>query len=146
MTKQTPSTDNKDAARRALNLETVEAYFRLQREKNLNAWFELWAPDGVFVIPYAPAGFPDRIEGRARLEPLYRQLFESYGELRFHDLEIRPMLDPDTFLATWITDVDLLAGGTYVNKLIAIFQLRDGKIVRYDEYFDPTRFGERLSR
>ena len=33
-------------------------------------------------------------------------------------------------------------GGTYVNHLIALFFLDDhGKIVRYDEYFDPRAFG-----
>jgi ketosteroid isomerase-like protein len=62
---------------RSANLHVVQAYFRLQAEKNLDSWFGLWSPDGVFVIPYAPAGFPDRIEGRSRLEPLYRQLFDG---------------------------------------------------------------------
>lgn len=130
------------AARRARNLATVEAYFRLQSQKDLDAWFELWAENGVFVIPYAPAGLPGRIEGRKQLEPIYRKLFEGYGELRYHELEIQPLLDPDKFVATWITDVDLLVGGTYTNKLIALFTLRDGEVVRYDEYFDPTRFGK----
>jgi uncharacterized protein len=132
-------------ALRSANLRTVQAYFRLQTEKNLDTWFDLWSPDGVFIIPYAPAGFPDRIEGRSRLEPLYRQLFEGYGELRYHELEIRPLLDPNAFVATWVTDVDLRAGGRYVNKLIAMFELRDGKVVRYVEYFDPRPFEKRLA-
>lgn len=140
------SNESAIAARRADNLKIVHAYFRLQAEKNLDAWFDLWSPGGVFVIPYAPKGFPERIEGRSALEPLYRELFEGYGELRYHDLEIHPMADPDMFVATWVTDVDLKSGGIYVNKLVAIFRLRDSKVIRYDEYFDPTRFGERLSK
>jgi ketosteroid isomerase-like protein len=130
---------------RAANLQILQAYFRYQAEKNLDAWFELWSADGVFVIPYAPEGFPDRIAGRSQLEPLYRKLFEGYGELRYHDLYIRPLLDPNSFVATWVTDVELLAGGRYVNKLIALFELREGKIVEYVEYFDPRPFEKRLA-
>ncbi|MFZ5558963.1 MAG: nuclear transport factor 2 family protein [Pseudomonadota bacterium] len=133
-------------ARRTRNLEAVRDYFRLQREKDLDAWIDLWAEDGVFVIAYPPEGFPNRIEGRAALEPLYRQMFEGYGELRYHNLDIRPLLDPDQFVATWTTDLDLKAGGTYVNHLIALFSFRSGKIARYDEYFDPRLFAAAQAR
>ena len=125
---------------RARNLSAVQEYFRFQGEKDLDGWIALWAEDGVFVIAYPPAGFPARIEGRAAIGPLYRQLFEGYAEVRFRDLEIRPLLDPDRFVATWITDLDLVAGGTYVNTLLGLFTFRDGKLSRYDEYFDPRPF------
>lgn len=125
---------------RTRNLRAVQDYFRLQSEKDLDGWIDLWAEDGVFVIAYPPAGFPARIEGRAAIGPLYRKLFEGYAEVRFQDLDIRPLLDPDRFVATWITDLDLMAGGTYVNALLGLFTFRDGKLLRYDEYFDPRPF------
>ncbi len=140
------STSNRiDSDKRRKNLEVVQAYFRLQTTRKLDEWVNLWADDGVFMIPYAPTSFPNKIEGKTTIGPLYKKMFEGYGELRYHNLQIFPMLDPDFFVATWITDVDLLAGGTYVNNLIATFKLRAGKIERYEEYFDPTKFLKVLS-
>jgi ketosteroid isomerase-like protein len=141
-TEATMSTRTNESQIRDRNRRNVEAYFALQAAMDLDPWFELWHPDGVFNIPYAPTGFPDRIEGRARLEPIYRQLFAGYSALRYRDLRIEPLLDPGRFVATWTTEADRVAGGTYVNHLIALFFLDDhGKIVRYDEYFDPRAFG-----
>ncbi|HZU04285.1 MAG TPA: nuclear transport factor 2 family protein [Ktedonobacteraceae bacterium] len=125
---------------RERNRFVVEQYFRLQTEKNLDAWIELWDEAGEFRIPFAPAGFPDRIQGKATLGPLYKELFQGYGPLTYRNLQIEPLLDPNRFVATWHTHIELLNGGVYDNDLIALFFLRDGKIVRYDEYFDPIRF------
>jgi uncharacterized protein len=136
------NTVTKESEARDRNRRQVEAYFALQAKMDLDPWFELWHPDGVFNIPYAPEGFPAKIEGRSRLEPLYRKLFEGYTALRYHDLRIEPMLDPKRFVATWTTEADRVTGGTYRNHLIALFFLDDdGRIVRYDEYFDPRAFG-----
>jgi uncharacterized protein len=140
-TEKTMSTANHETAIRERNRLNVEAYFALQAKMDLDPWFALWHPDGVFNIPYAPEGFPDRIEGLARLEPIYRQLFAGYSALRYRDLRIEPLLDPTRFVATWTTEADRVAGGTYVNRLIALFFFdEDGKLVRYDEYFDPRAF------
>ncbi len=64
---------------------------------------------------------------RAILKPPYRH---------------RATVDLDGFAATWTTGVELKAGEKYANKLIALFTSREGKVVRYDEYFNPRRFAE----
>jgi ketosteroid isomerase-like protein len=143
-----PSTGTQSTAmlseqqRRDNNVATVHTYYRLQQEKNLDAWFQLWADDGAQSIPYAPGTFPKIVSGKPELERIYRDLFAGYGRLQILNLTIDPLLDPDRVLARWHTRAELAAGGEYNNDLIGLFEFNlDGTIRHFTEYFDPTHFG-----
>ena len=126
---------------RARNVATVQTYFRLQQEKDLDSWITLWAEDGAQAIPYAPEGFPHLVEGRSRLEGIYRDLLAGYATLSIRELRIDPLHDPTRVLARWHTHTDLVVGGTYDNDLIGLFEFDDlGAIRLLTEYFDPTPF------
>jgi uncharacterized protein len=129
-------------AGRENNLRTVRAYFRLQEEKDIDAWLELWdEAEGEFLIPYAPDNFPKSLKGRSIIEPAYKDLFNGYGELNIRNLQIYPMLDPNRFVAEWRSEIELLSSGTtYKNDLIATFTFRNGKLIEYKEYFNPIKF------
>lgn len=126
---------------RARNVATVQTYFRLQQEKDLGAWIALWAEDGAQAIPYAPEGFPHLVDGRARLETIYRDLLAGYTALAIRELRIDALHDPTRVLARWHTHAGLVAGGTYDNDLIGLFEFDDNGALRLlTEYFDPTPF------
>jgi ketosteroid isomerase-like protein len=38
---------------------------RLLLDKNIPAWVDLWDDDGVCEFPFAPEGWPRRLEGKA---------------------------------------------------------------------------------
>jgi ketosteroid isomerase-like protein len=127
-------------SRRERNVATVREYFRLQDEADLDAWIELWAPSGRQRIPYAPYDFPRVIEGRDRLESLYRELYAGYRTIEV-DAEIHPLVDPDMVLACWHTHAELASGGAYTNQLIGLFRFdEDGMLAELTEYFDPIAF------
>lgn len=125
----------------ARNVATVRTYFGLQQEMDLGTWIALWAEDGAQAIPYAPDGFPHLVEGRARLEGVYRDLLAGYANLEIRDLRIDALRDPARVLARWHTHADLVDGGTYDNDLIGVFEFDDDGALRLlTEYFDPTPF------
>jgi uncharacterized protein len=133
-------------ARRERNLVTVREYFRLQDEPDLDAWIELWAPDGCQLMPFAPYEFPDRVEGRDEIEKLYRELYAGYRRVAI-DATVHPMLDRDTVLAQWHTRAELVSGGVYANELIGLFRFRDdGKLIEVTEYFNPIAFLQAVGR
>lgn len=127
---------------RTRNVATVQQYFRLQEAQDLDTWITLWAENGAQAIPYAPAGFPEMVAGRDRLEGIYRGLFAGYAELSIRDLRIDPQQDPNRVLARWHTHAELTGGGTYDNDLIGLFEFDDdGKLNLLTEYFNPVAFG-----
>jgi ketosteroid isomerase-like protein len=127
-------------ARRDRNAATVREYFRLQGEPDLDAWIQLWAPDGRQLIPFAPYDFPKAIEGRQALDRVYRELYSGYRTIEI-DATVEPMLDPDTVLARWHTHAQLVSGGTYSNELIGVLVFgSDGQLCELTEYFDPIAF------
>jgi len=42
------------------NQKVVKDFLALLAAKNIEAWIELWADDGVQEMPYSPPGFPSR--------------------------------------------------------------------------------------
>jgi uncharacterized protein len=126
--------------RHDLTAQVVGQFFQTQQEKDLDAWLSLWNDRGVFIISYPADGFPDRIEGKAALAQQFRAMFERYESVRFHDIDIQPLLDADRVVVTWTGEVDFRAGGTATSPMIALFTVSDGKILRCNEYFDPRIF------
>jgi uncharacterized protein len=131
-----------DEQRRDRNIATVHTYYRLQQDKDLDTWLQLWADDGAQSIPYAPGEFPKLVTGKAELERIYRNLFAGFGRLLILNLTVDPLLDPNRVLARWHTRAELINGGEYNNELIGLFEFNpDGTIGHFTEYFDPTQFG-----
>lgn len=56
-----------DATIRDRHQKVVKDFLALLEAKNIDAWIELWADDGVQEMPYSPPGFPNRIEGKSAI-------------------------------------------------------------------------------
>jgi uncharacterized protein len=122
------------------NVATVWEYFRLQNERDLDGWLELWAPDGRQVIPFAPYDFPHAVEGRTELERVYSKLYAKYRSLEV-DATIYPMFEPNDVVAQWYTRAELVTGGIYASEVMGMFRFADdGKILEVTEYFNPISF------
>lgn len=133
-------------ARRERNVAAVREYFRLQSEPDLDAWIQLWAPEGRQLIPFAPYDFPKAVEGRDALDKVYRELYAGYRTIEV-DVTVHPLVDPDMVLAQWHTHAELVAGGAYANELIGLFRFReDGKLAELTEYFNPIAFLKAIGR
>lgn len=131
MTEQAPS-------RGSSPREVVERFMRATAD---NAWddlADLYAPDVVIEIPFAPPGVPKRTEGRERL----RERFKSIaGWRRFERAELLAMhetQDSEVVVAEWSAHGQVTATGrSFTFSYIMVVRVRDGRIVFSRDYSNP---------
>lgn len=119
------------------NRRVVEMFFDRLEAFDIEGFSKLFAPDGRQVMPYSPAGFPSRLEGRQAIYNQCAGMPENFRSMRFVDRTIRETSEPGQFVATWRGEIELASGGRYDNTYIGLFQVRDGKLVQFTEYFNP---------
>lgn len=101
-------------------------------------FLNVWADDGVQEMPYAPPGFPKRLDGKAAIEKQYGGLPASYQGMKFPLTRITATDDPNVVMAEYEGSIALKSGEHYDNRYVGVFTFgHQGKLVRYTEYFDP---------
>jgi ketosteroid isomerase-like protein len=111
---------------------------RLLLEKDIPAWIALWAEDGVMEFPFAPPGWPERLEGREAIAA-YMRPYPDHIDLRdFPDLRIHRTTDPET-LVVEMRGVGRVTGtgAPFDMTYIAVVSVRDGRFVSYRDYWNP---------
>jgi hypothetical protein len=123
---------------RAETLAVVQAYQTLLMQKRWKAWGELWAEDAVMEFPYAPAGAKGRYVGREEIvryteSGVARMEIKGVAALRAH-----PMLDPRALVAELEIEGRIPATGRpYNQRYVTFFEIENGRIQRYREYWSP---------
>jgi ketosteroid isomerase-like protein len=94
----------------------------------------------VFEMPYAPESLGRRIDGRDAFIEFEREVPKLFGPERVHDVKADALAsDPNEVVAQHGVSIKLVSGGEYANNIISRFSIRDGKISRFVEYFDPIQ-------
>lgn len=114
----------------------VETFFATLEAMDIGAFLEVWAEDGVQIMPFSPQGFPKRLEGKAAIHDQYRSLPENFASMRFPRTFTATEV-PGQILVRYTGEIELKQGGRYDNTYVGLFTVRDGKIVEFVEYFDP---------
>lgn len=119
-----------------LNKQVVERFFAAVEAQHFAVIKEVFAPTAQQLLPYAPAGFPTRLDGAEAIYQQFSGLTAYFGQLRF-PRQILATEDPDVIFVNFTGDLTLKSGGKYENTYVGTFRLREGKIVEYVEYFNP---------
>lgn len=129
-----------DAEIRARNVAAAHAFLDLLSTKDMDAWADLWADEAVQDMPFAPAGFPARVEGRDALVAHYASLPDATGRMVFLDRADHAMLDPNVVLMEYRGEIEILPAGRDYNNIYAGLFVFDaeGRITLFREFFDPT--------
>ncbi|MGA2868901.1 MAG: nuclear transport factor 2 family protein [Verrucomicrobiota bacterium] len=132
MSKFTIKIANADAE--AVIEEFLDALEAISVERFLNVWHE----NGVQVMPYAPEGFPARLEGKKAIRRQYAILLAEYKSIRIPNRIFHFTNDPNRVWVELQSEIQFKATGkSYNNTYVCLFILRDGKIIEYKEYFNP---------
>ena len=130
-----------DTDLRASNLAVVRRYIDA-----INAWdFDtkraLLAEDAVFEMPYAPEGFERRIVGRDNIIAFVETIPTIIDTENLHDVKLETYnADPGEIVAEYRSDMVIKPhGAEYRNEYVSRFTVRDGRITRFAEYYDPIR-------
>ncbi|MEV6237899.1 nuclear transport factor 2 family protein [Lentzea sp. NPDC051838] len=116
----------------------VERALQLLLDKDMTGFAGLWAVDGVMEFPFAPPGYPSRLEGRAAIEEYlrdYPKLLDIHG---FPKQVVHQSVDPDVVVVEFDAEGVVVASGKpYRFSYIAVITVNDGEIVSYRDYWNP---------
>lgn len=111
---------------------------KLLLDKDIAAWIDLWDDNGVFEFPFAPDGWPKRLEGKAAIAD-YMRGYPDHIDL--HDF---PYVEMHQTTAAQTIVVEMRAvgrlvetGSPYDMTYIAVVTVEDGRITRYRDYWNP---------
>ncbi|TXS46269.1 nuclear transport factor 2 family protein [Streptomyces sp. uw30] len=113
---------------------------RLLLDKDIPGWIGLWAEDGVMEFPFAPPGWPARLEGREAIAD-YMRPYPDHIDLHDFpeaDLRIHRTSDPQTIV------VEMRGIGRQVEtdrpfdmRYIAVVTVEEGRFTSYRDYWNP---------
>ncbi|MFJ2830423.1 nuclear transport factor 2 family protein [Streptomyces sp. NPDC087263] len=111
---------------------------QLLLDKDIPAWVGLWDEDGILEFPFAPEGWPKRLEGRTAIAEYMRGYPDHIDMHDFPDVEIHRTLAPETIVVEMrgvgrLVDTDSPFDMTY----IAVVTVKDGLLTSYRDYWNP---------
>jgi uncharacterized protein len=127
-----------DDARRRRAEDTVDRALDLLPAKDMAGFAALWAPDGTLEFPFAPPGYPARLDGRDAV----RDYLAGYPDL----VDVREIAsrtrhattDPDTVVVEFeAAGFSVATGAPYRLRYIAVITVTDAGIASYRDYWSP---------
>jgi len=124
--------------------ETISRFLHLLSSGNLSQWADLWTEDAVQLMPFAPEGFPNRLEGRARIVRHYQNVLANKVDgVRFTDIMTFASGDHCFAYAQYRGEsVNKSTGRPYRQQYAGLFEFDQGRIRTWTEYFNPLPFVE----
>ncbi len=116
---------------------------RLLLDKDIPAWVALWAEDGVMEFPFAPDGWPRRLEGKKAVAAYMRRYPDHIDLHDFPELRIHRTTDPQTVVVEMRGVGRLVeSGAPFDMTYIAVVTVRDGHFTSYRDYWNPLTVRE----
>jgi uncharacterized protein len=130
-----------DAHLREQNTAIVRRYIDAINRWDFDAKRALLAEDAVFEMPYAPEGFERRITGRDNIIAFVETVPAIIDTENLHDVRLETYhADPGEIVAEYRSDMVIKpTNAPYRNEYVSRFTVRDGRITRFAEYYDPIR-------
>ncbi len=113
-----------------------------QCTRDIDAWVESFAMDGVIEWPFTPMGVPKRAEGRgairAAVAPVWEQAKKTGRKIMGHDrVVVHETADPEVA----VIEFDVFgenAGAPFRQSMLYVLRVRAGKIVHLRDYVDSA--------
>jgi len=112
---------------------------RLILSGDADGFADLFAPDAVIEVPFAPPGVPSRLEGREAIREYSRHVTAT--PLRLEDFEVAEHYqtqDPEVVIVEMRTNGTVTTTGRpFAATSIQVLRIRDGQIVLFRDFADP---------
>ncbi|MFI1103961.1 nuclear transport factor 2 family protein [Streptomyces melanogenes] len=111
---------------------------RLLLEKDIPGWMDLWDEEGVMEFPFAPPGWPQRLEGRQAVADYMRRYPDHIDLHGFPDVTTHQTTVPETIVVEMRGVGRLVATDSpFDMTYIAVVTVHDGRITSYRDYWNP---------
>lgn len=110
---------------------------------------DLFAADGVLTYPFAPPGQPPELRGREAIRAFFARMGQARELFVMEGVEARTWQtdDPEVVITEIIHHgLSTITGAPYQFTALGVIQVRDGEIIRYDDYMDPIALARLLGR
>ncbi|GAA4532969.1 nuclear transport factor 2 family protein [Amycolatopsis samaneae] len=125
--------------------ELVEHALKLLLTKEMSAFAELWAEDGVLEFPFASPGYPSRLDGRAAVRAYLRDYPDIVDLRAITEQRVHETTDPEVVIAEFTAEgVVVRTGRPYRLSYVAVVTVRDGEIRHYRDYWSPLAAAQAL--
>jgi ketosteroid isomerase-like protein len=104
-------------------------------------WSTLVAENLIWELPNGPSiGHPAVLNGKDAAEQHLSWFRGAVKGLRFYDLRMQPMADPEIAVAEVRAEAMIIpTGRRYQQEYVLFLKTQNGKIALLREYFDPVR-------
>ncbi|WP_328475799.1 nuclear transport factor 2 family protein [Actinoplanes sp. NBC_00393] len=127
--------------------EIVEQLLGAAREQDIETFAALMAPDGYLEWPYRPPGVPARVQGRDEIRRHLAATADGLIRLGEHrNVVMHETTDPEVVIVEYESHGTVVAtGAPFEQAVIAVFRVRDGRIVSCRDYINPLPLMEALA-
>jgi uncharacterized protein len=126
-------------------LEVVERAMDLLLAHDMAGFAGLWVVDGTVEFPFAPDGYPQRLNGRAAVAEYLRDFTEHIDLHAVTSRTVHQTLDPDVVVLELEVDgTAVRTGRPYRLRYVWVVTARDGEIVSFRDYWSPLAATEAL--
>ena len=124
--------------RQNANIRLFVSGYRALLNGDAESFVDMWAEDGSIEFPYSPEGFPQRLDNKAAIREHVRRFPEMLRFDRFSEPVFHQSQDPRVLIAEFSCEGQAVATGKpYNQKYISVVEFRDGRIVKYRDYWNP---------
>ncbi|MBL6276558.1 nuclear transport factor 2 family protein [Micromonospora fiedleri] len=129
--------------------DTPVAIFRRATDRLLThdmaGFTALYADDAIMEFPFAPPGWPQRLEGRKAVEAYLDGYTDRLDVQRVHDVVVHETTDPDVIVAEMAISGRMVANGEpYTVRYVAVLTIAGGLIRHYRDYWNPLILTETM--
>jgi uncharacterized protein len=119
--------------------EIVEQVLRAGRERDIDTFVRLMAPDGYIEWPYRPPGVPARLQGRAEIHRHLTDAVRAFIRFdEYRDMAIHETTDPEVIIVEYEAHGTVVTtGAPFHQTVIAVFRVQNGQVVSYRDYINP---------
>lgn len=99
---------------------------------------EMMAEDGVMEFPYAPAGLPTCLKGRAAIANHLEEAGKMIAFNRMGEPAVHPSTDPDIVVLEFEgCGRGVATGEPYDQRYILVIRTPGGRVTHYRDYWNP---------
>ncbi|MEU0505635.1 nuclear transport factor 2 family protein [Nocardia sp. NPDC005998] len=125
--------------------ELVDRALALLLAKDMAGFAGLWAESGVLEFPFAPPGYPTRLDGRAAIEEYMRGYPDIVDMREITEKSLHRSVDPEVVIVEFAAAGRIVAtDAPYQMRYIAVITVRDNAIQLYRDYWSPHAAAETL--
>jgi ketosteroid isomerase-like protein len=118
-------------------LARVKAY-------DAEGYADVFADDAVLEFPFAPAGWPAKLVGRAAILASLRLNFARARDAGRRVVELRPVVHEGADAATAVVELEAriessTTGRSCTLRYVHVYRVRDGRVLSLRDYFSPDQ-------